>query len=286
MELPTCVVLAFVLCAPIAMGSIAVGRLWDRGVHVQEYWSDGEFYYCIHNSRADSVMLTMREYWTVDVIEEQESGITLHISGGRSVTGDTLAVLDLAPGEFARMPAPRLPGGRLVQFHANGARMGLAPAYYAPLYGSRREIAIRSNLDSPGCRQDGFWTEHSSLWVGSGEEFTVDLVFAEGTGKTRIDKSPGRIPEDFLEDELLVPYDVVSASLEVAESPEEFTIFVSESDLSEEPQRVKLYFRAPKVEDTTLMVFGGFRWSGPGTGHSIERVVWVGAEGAGGLPSD
>jgi hypothetical protein len=74
--------------------------------------------------------------------------------------------------------------------------------------------------------------------------------------------------------------------LDVAESPEEFTISVSESELSKGPQRVTLYFRAPKVQATTMMVFGGFRWSGPGSGHSIERAVWVEAEGDGSLPSN
>ncbi len=256
-----------------ALCSVAVGLQADSGIFVQEYQlCGGELKYCIHNARAESVALVLREVWFDDSAERRGEMI-VKVSPGRRVTGDTLAVVVLGPGEFARLPTVEAPEPRLVEYVANGTPIGLVANHDAAELSCNRAVLMPTSLNGPGWHRDGMWTEQDSLWVQSGEEFTVDLVLEQGAGEIRIYRQPAR---GMSAERFLAPYDIVCGEMVIAKEPEEFVVRASAPSVEPGLHRATLKFRAPGVDSASLFTFGGFRWLKYGaTGWPISRGVFV-----------
>jgi len=271
------------LLAATVGASFFVGLRTDGGIRVQEYSTEGTSYYCVHNTRVDSVHVVMREYWHEDPIpEEQEGGLVRIDSIGPAVSGDTLAVLKLAPMEFVYIPALVVEAGHYIRVLANGTSIGMFAGEEPPEPGRGNPVSMASNLNSPGLYDEGLRTEQASLWVTSGEEFTVDLVLEKDVGVVKI----GRIlSRHYPEQGFLAPLDIASNTLVYSKQRDEFVISSSGPTVQEGVHRAELRFQAPVVDRPTLLYFWGWHWiKYDVSARPIVRAILVRPEDAEGLP--
>lgn len=252
----------------MAWGSTIVGLRDGEGIHILEYVIGGEPWFCINNARATDVRLLLVDYWTEPCCEDRG----VRIAGGRGVTGDTLAILDLAAGDFADIPAIKVPDAHLIEVLADGVRVGLISGHTTPQVEGQQPVVMLADLDCPGAYGCGLWTEQLALRVSSGQEFSVDLALDKGWGVVLIERSPLRVPVT----SFIAPEDVTSSSLVVVRSSDEFAISAQSVAVAEGTHRARLQFRAPTVQRPTLFAYGGFHWTEYGiAGGRVMRGVIV-----------
>ena len=265
--------LALLLVAPAA-GSIAVGLHAAQGIRIQEYMDSEGHHYCVHNARPESVALVFREVWYGEERSEQlGNGSLVRMSPGRQCNGDTLAMLALAPKEFAYIPAVDAVDGRLVQVLANGTSIGLVSNADPPDLGGQGPVVLAASLDHPGRYREGLWTERASLWVSSGQDFTVDLVLQRDIGVVHIGRTGfwGSPPGRFVS-----PKSITCETLVFTSQPEKYVISTSGPSVEGRRHRVKLHFQAPQVDSPSLFYYWGYHWIVQGkNGYPFYRAVLV-----------
>ena len=271
----------WLLASQCGAGEMAFALSMDGGIFVQEYEVDGGRRFCICNAREETVRLVLREVrhksW-----ERVIEGVPVSMPG-RRVPGDTLAVMVLEPSACLDVSPVAATEPRLVEYVANGDRLGAVWSQDVPQVGSERRVVMPTSLNQPGWYRPGMWTEQDSLWVRSGEDFSIDLMLEDGAGKVTIHRQPGRF---VFTERLIAPYDIESKTLEIAKSAELFVIETGPATWKPHVGRATMRFRAPEVETPSLFRLSGSWWVEPGRllGFPLSRAVLVRPGAGDGLP--
>jgi hypothetical protein len=151
------------------------------GLYIQEYWQDGVPKFAIYNANADSLNLTVRRL---------VRGKTSHDLA--VVKQDTLATWHLPPQSVTLVPAV----GVSDSLRSGEQLFGVCGPYDTirgfwtetgmPPAAAVRGIALYTGPGAPGHRSREAWVREDRLWHESGEEFTLDVALAGGSGVLEI----------------------------------------------------------------------------------------------------
>jgi hypothetical protein len=238
-----------------------VGLPWE-GLYIQEYWQNKNPHYLLYNSTDhDSVVnikdkaynISARSFKNIDVADLKGHDLVpvttaLFTKNKSAVT----ALLDF-------LVFPEIASDKIITTYGLNGSGG-------------RNIHPQSQIpyDRNGM---GLWIEQDQLEYEGGKPFVLKLMVKDNAGRITFPRYKKQdIPSA---PEEIWPEDVKSDSLTVEVTKEEYIINVDQPAVVKDVHQIELYFKAPPVDQPTLVVFSGFDDIKGVVGFGITRGIAV-----------